>query len=123
MTTDRRVVKRLFKELCAQPRLLFPEERRPLNAPYKHGVYFIRKGQKVLHVGRTARAKGGLHQRLSNHLHGSSSFTNEFLDGAGKKLRHGYTYQYLEVKDRRHRALLEAYAIGTLCPAHLGLGE
>jgi len=27
------------------------------------------------------------------------------------------------VEDARLRALLEAYAIGTLCPKHIGLGD
>jgi hypothetical protein len=59
-----------------------------------------------------------------NHLQGSSSFTNDYLKGKGAPLREeGYTYQYLELEDPRKRALLEAYAIGTLCPKHIGLGK
>jgi hypothetical protein len=27
------------------------------------------------------------------------------------------------LEDPRKRALLEAYAVGTLCPRHIGLGE
>jgi len=34
-----------------------------------------------------------------------------------------YTYQYLEVTDPRQRALVECYAAGVLCPAHLGVGQ
>jgi hypothetical protein len=87
-------------------------------------VYIIYKEEVVLHTGRTLRGKDGLQQRLKNHLHGSSSFTVEYLKGKGATLREGgYTYQYLELGDSRKRALLEAYAIGTLCPEHLGLGE
>ena len=33
------------------------------------------------------------------------------------------SYHSLVVKDARLRALLEAYAIGSLCPEHIGLGE
>ncbi len=76
-----------------------------------------------MHVGRTLRGKGGIHQRLNNHLHGQSSFTAVKFDRMGWKLRNGYEYQYLEVRNSRKRALLEAYAIGMLCPNHIGLGE
>jgi hypothetical protein len=124
MNTESQEVKKLFDELCAQPKRSFPQCRQPLDAPSKPGVYIIRKDETVLHVGRTLRGMGGLHQRLKNHLHGSSSFTNEYLEGNGETLREGgYTYQYLEVEDPRKRALLEAYAVGTLCPEHIGLGE
>ena len=110
----------LFDELCAQPKRSFPQYRQPLDASSKPGVYIIRKGETVLHVGRTLR----IHQRLKNHLHGSSSFTRGYLKGKGAALREaGHTYQYLELEDRRKRALLEAYAVGTLCPKHIGLGE
>jgi hypothetical protein len=56
-------------------------------------------------------------------LCGRSSFTYYFLDGDGSRLREGYSYQYLEVADARHRALLEALAVGWLCPAYLGVGQ
>ena len=114
----------LFDELCAQPKRSFPQYRQPLDASSKPGVYIIRKGETVLHVGRTLRGRDGIHQRLKNHLHGSSSFTNEYLKGNGAALREdGYTYQYRELEVPRKRALLEAYAVGTLCPEHIGLGE
>ena len=93
-------------------------------APPEPGVYVIRKSDAVLHVGRTLRGKNGLYQRLKNHLHGSSSFTHEYLKGKEVVLRDGkHTYQFLVVKNTRTRALLEAYAIGVLCPKHIGLGE
>jgi hypothetical protein len=118
-----REIENLFRKLCDQPRRSFPQEHQRLDAPLRHGVYIIRKGEAVLHVGRTLRAKDGLHQRLTNHLHGSSSFTEEYLKGHGEILRGTqYTFQYLEVPDQRKRALLEAYAVGQLCPVHLGLG-
>jgi len=114
----------LFDKLCAQPKLSFPTFRQPLDAPSKLGVYIIRNEEVVLHIGRTLRGRNGIHQRLKNHLHGSSSFTNEYLKGKGATLREdGYTYQYLALEDPRKRALLEAYAVGTLCPKHVGLGE
>ena len=103
--------------------LQFPQERQQLEAPSEPAVYVIRKEETVLHVGRTLRGRDGLHQRLKNHLHGSSSFTDKYLKGNGAALRKGYTYQFLVVEDARLRALVEAYAIGRLCPKHIGLGE
>lgn len=114
----------LFNELCRQPECPFPQHHKPLVASSQPGVYVIRKQGILLHVGRTLRARGGLHQRLKNHLHGSSSFTDKYLKGTGAILRDdGQTYQCLEVEDPRQRALLEAYAVGSLCPKHIGSGE
>ena len=124
-------IKDLFDRLILAKPVPFPMERKSLEAPDKeHGVYIIRSPRgKVLHVGRTVRVKKCLRQRLCNHLYAGSSFTNKYLDGNGKKLRGKYTYAYLVVPDisnsdigNRRRALLEALAVGTLCPAHIGLG-
>jgi len=123
MASEKQKIEKLFTSLCQQPILQFPQEHKKLQATTKPGVYVIRKKNIVRHVGRTHRGKKGLFQRLNNHLHGSSSFTNEYLKGNGAILRKGYTYQFLVVKNARLRALLEAYAIGTLCPKHIGLGE
>jgi len=117
-------VKELFAKLVNQPRHQFPQKRKRWQAPTRHGVYIIRKDETVLHVGRTLRGKDGLRQRLQNHASGSSSFTKSYLKGNGGTLRQqGYTYQYLEEEHSRLRALLEAYAVGTLCPEHIGLGD
>lgn len=117
-------IEKLFKKLCNQPRRIFPQQHQHLDAPLNQGVYIIRKKETVLHVGRTLRGKYGLRQRLTNHLHGSSSFTNEYLKGDGTILRNRvYTYQFIEISDSRKRALLEAFAVGALCPEHVGLGE
>jgi hypothetical protein len=124
MNSESQEVKGLFDQLCKQQKKSFPKFRQSLDVPSMPGVYVIREGEAVLHVGRTLRGKDGLNQRLKNHLHGSSSFTDKHLKGNGATLREdGYTYQYIEVKCPRKRALLEAYAIGELCPVHLGLGE
>jgi len=125
-------IKYLFDRLIMAKRIPFPMERKSLEAPDDaHGVYIIRSPRgKVLHVGRTVRGKKCLRQRLYNHLYAGSSFTNKYLDGNGGKLRGKYTYAYLVVPDisnsdigNRRRALLEALAVGSLCPAHMGLGR
>jgi hypothetical protein len=117
-------ITRLFNKLCEQPRENFPKQGKSITAPSTHCVYVIRKDEIVLHVGRTYRGKEGLKQRLNNHLHGASSFAVQYLKPMAANLRDaGYTYQCLELKEPRKRALVEAYATGTLCPVHLGLGE
>ena len=124
MPDEDKRVKELFNTLCSQPMLPFPEARKRLVAPSEGGVYIIRRDGTILHVGRSLRGKEGLRQRLKNHLHGSSSFTIVYLKGNGDLLRDSrHTYQCLVVEDTRLRALLEAYAIGVLCPRHIGLGE
>ena len=124
MDNESQEVKNLFAKLCAQLKQRFPKNRQRLNAPSEQGVYIIRKEETILHVGRTLHGRFGIYQRLKNHLYGSSSFTKKYLQSNGEILRKdGYTYQYLKLEDPRKRALLEAYAIGTLCPRHIGLGE
>jgi len=76
----------------------------------------------VLHVGSTPRARGGVAQRLKDHLAARSSFVIKALDGKGSRLRQGYRFQYLFVSNSRQRALLEALGIGVLCPRHIGHG-
>ncbi len=118
------VIEQLFEKLCAEPEYPFPKAGSAPSASRNGGVYVIRSPRgRVVHVGRTTRGSRGLQQRLSNHLHGRSSFTKKYLKNLGSKLRSGYTYQCLEVKRTRQRALLECLAIGRLCPMHLGLSK
>jgi hypothetical protein len=118
------VVKRLLNELIGAPLQPFPSRGEKLAAPTAPGVYIIYDPTgSVAHVGRTPRGKDGLHQRLQDHLHNASSFSRKFLDGNGSKLREGYAFRSLVIRDARLRALVEAYATGSLCPAHLGLGQ
>jgi len=89
----------------------------------QRGVYIIYDAENnVAHVGNTPRAREGICQRLNDHLHGSSSFSKEYLKPNRLSLRNGFTFKYLEVADGRHRMLLQALAIGLLCPKHIGLG-
>jgi excinuclease UvrABC nuclease subunit len=113
----------LFEKLTSAAVHRFPKSGEKLDAPIEQGVYVIYSPrEQVLHVGRTPSGRKGLRQRLGNHLHGASSFTIRYFNGQGSTLRSGYVFRYLVVKDPRQRALLEAYAIGRLCPAHLGIG-
>lgn len=117
-------LRRLFARLSAKKCTLFPPKNEKLMAPKKPGVYVIYSPRgRVMHVGRTTRGKQGLHQRLRNHLQGQSSFTAACFERDGSRLRKSYSYSCIEVADPRVRALLEAYAIGRLCPAHIGVGK
>jgi hypothetical protein len=116
-------IQSLFKKLVSEDPKDFPRAREKLDAPTSKGVYLIiSPSGNVLHVGSTPRARNGLHQRLKDHLRGSSSFAKNYLDGEGGKLRSGYKFIYVKVVGARQRAILECYAIGQLQPAHLGTG-
>jgi hypothetical protein len=113
-----------YRQLIRSARYKFPKPGHRLEAPDERGVYIIYSPRgRVLHVGQTPRGKKGLRQRLGNHLQAGSSFVLHYLNGQGAKLRNGYAYQFLTLAKPRDRALLEAYAIGMLCPAHIGLGQ
>ena len=124
MTKEQQKIKSLYKKLLSAPLHGFPLPGKPLDSTAEHGVYIIyNAGGSVVHVGRTLRARNGLNQRLQNHLQGNSSFSNMYLNGDGSKLRKGYKYKYLIIKNPRHRAMAEALAAGQLCPKHIGLGD
>lgn len=120
--SEQESVKRLFERLDKQELLCFPAASKHAEVPTTHGVYVIRNPKdRVVYVGRTTRAKNGLHQRIRNHLAGKSAFVKEMLNGDGSKLRKRYTFQFLEVSNDRKRALLEYLATGIYCPKYLGL--
>jgi hypothetical protein len=101
----RKRIEKLFAQLDRQPLLPFPERGYGLDVPRSHGVYVIRdRAHNVVHVGRTLRGRNGLFQRLCNHLLGQSSFVGMHLKGDGRRLRTGYTFQFIEVPDDRERA-------------------
>jgi hypothetical protein len=121
---ERKTVIILFTKLMKNPLQTFPPLWGELIAPKKKGVYVIHDPSGiVVHVGRTPRAKEGMHRRLRAHMSGNSSFTHKHLKKDGSKLRSKYQFRCIVVDDSRHRALLEAYAAGQLCPEHFGLGE
>ena len=124
MSPEAITIRKLYQKLRQSRSMRFPDAGEPLAATDKHGVYIIFAPRgAVLHVGRTLRGKKGLRQRLNNHIHGSSSFTKQFLRGEGSTLRGTYKFAFVEIADSRKRALLEAYTVGCLCPKHLGVGE
>lgn len=123
MTREQKKVKALYAKLIGSPLQTFPAQGGKLNAPKGQGVYVIYNSRgRVAHVGRTPRAMGGIEQRLRDHLTGNSSFVKAQFNRDGSKLRGKYKFRCIEVRDKRRRALLEAYAIGSLCPIHIGLG-
>jgi hypothetical protein len=116
-------IKELLAKLLREPFHLFPARGERLQASNRKGVYIIYDPQdNVLHVGSTPRAKGGLGQRLRDHLRGNSSFTVSHFRGDGSCLSEGYKYRYLVIEGGRRRALVEALGIGELCPVHIGHG-
>lgn len=124
MTREQRQLRVLFDKLTHASPTQFPIARAKLNAPDRQGVYIIINPRgRVVHVGCTPKARGGIAQRLRNHMANASSFTTKYLNGDGSKLRGRYSFRCLVVKNPRHRVLLEALAIGRLCPAHIGHGS
>lgn len=124
MQRELQTIKKLFAQLMKAAPIAFPSARQRLDAPTTQGVYLIFGPRgRILHVGRTVSGQRGLRQRLNNHLQGQSSFTASMFKRKGHLLRETHSFAYLEVSDARRRALLEAYAVGNLCPEHLGVGE
>ncbi len=123
MKPEPQIVEALYTELTRSPLRTFPALREKLQAPEQGGVYVVYDERgRVVHVGRTTRGRGGIAKRLRDHMADASSFTTQYLKGDGGRLRGRYTYRALAVPNRRHRALLEAYATGALCPLHIGVG-
>lgn len=123
MNSELKEIQRRFDILLQGKEFLFPNQGDALDAPIEQGVYVIYdSNQTPLHVGKTSRARGGLKQRLKNHLHGQSSFTKKHFNGAGHQLRGQCSFKYVTVDNPRIRTLLEAYALSHLCPIHLGVG-
>jgi hypothetical protein len=123
MKGEPKAIKAKMNQLVKSPLLRFPVSGDRLTIPHLQGVYIIcdPKG-RVAHVGRTVRGKRGLHQRINNHLHGRSSFVIKALNGKGARLRNGFKFRFIAIENSRLRALIEAFAIGQLCPDHLGDG-
>ena len=128
MTKDEpEIIDSLFKELINSESKKFPARGGCNDAPDRRGVYMIYSPQgKVLYVGSTPSAKGGIAQRLGNHMTRNprnSTFSKHYLVPKRLDLREGYAFRCLIVDDPRQRALLEHYAIGCLCPEYISHGK
>jgi hypothetical protein len=76
--SELRRVKAKFGELKRAKRKEFPPPRQRLNETNERGVYVIYGPRdKALHVGGTPGGRRGLRQRLNDHLHQNSSFTEK----------------------------------------------
>ena len=121
---ERKTVITLFTKLMKNPLQTFPPLRGELIAPKKKGVYVIHNPSGiVVHVGRTPRAKEGMHRRLRAHMSGNSSFTHKHLKKDGSKLRSKYQFRCIVIEDPRLRSQVEDRGKAELCPKHLGTGE
>ena len=113
----------LHKTLVKSKLYIFPNKGK-INISNKRGVYIIYDSSgRVLHVGNTPSGKGGLNQRLYNHVTHKSSFSRLYLRPREISLRNYYGFRIVEVDSPRKRVLLEALTAGLLCPAHIGTGE
>ena len=119
---EQKIIKALFGSLIDAKRKSFPRAGNAVDAPRRPGVYVIYgPAGRPLHVGCTPRAN--TRQRLQDHLCNRSSVTTKYLKGRGDRLRReGYTFCCYPIANPRRRVLLEAYAIGRLCPTHIGHG-
>lgn len=114
---EARLVGVLFDKLIAQGQKPFPASRKKLDAPEEPGVYVIYDPDgNVDHVGESS----SIAERLRGHMGSSSSYVLKSLDGIGSQLRTGYKFRCLPVPEPRKRMLLQALAIGMLCPRHIG---
>ena len=113
-------IESMFSELMRAPTQSFPKAHSSPNAPKKAGIYVIHGPRgTVLHVGRGC----DIAQRVREHLFIALPSPPQYLSGKGSALRNrGHSFRYLVVSDARNRALLEALAIGRLCPKHIGRG-
>ena len=112
--------RKLLKELTHK----FPMKGVKLDITCKQGVYIIYNHKNiVMHVGKTNSAKGGLNQRMNDHLGKNSSFTKNYLKPNKVDVRKGYYFRYLEIANSRERTFVEAITSGFLCPAYIGTGE
>jgi hypothetical protein len=116
-------IHKLFEKLVLSKDHIFPPIGK-VNVSTNHGVYIIYSPKmKILHVGKTTTAIGGLNQRLLNHVRNQSSFSKNYLIPNSLNLRHGHKFKFIEVENARTRSLLEALTAGILCPEHIGTGQ
>mgnify|MGYP003706759399 CR=1 FL=1 len=119
--SDRKRIAEKYQELINSVPHTFPREGKVHVSKLK-GVYIIyAPSGDVLHVGRNTKAKGGIDQRLNNHINGRSSFMKKVYNRDGSMLRGTHKFRFLALDESyRDRAWLEALTAGLLCPEHIG---
>jgi hypothetical protein len=119
---ESKIIKRWYEKLTTSELHPIPEKGR-VEKSTKQGVYIIYDiNYCVLHVGRTNGGKNGIDQRILNHIRNQSSFSKLYMRPNGISLRNSSQFRFIEIDDPRIRSLLEALAIGLLCPLHIGTG-
>lgn len=114
-------IKKLYKKLCQAEGVPVPKEGR-IELPETEGVYLLlNKKDEVLLVGKTEGGKGGLRSRINTQLFGSSPFRKMYLLPSGIDIRKKHFVHWLTIESERDRILVEAYAMGKLCPAFIGM--
>jgi excinuclease UvrABC nuclease subunit len=114
-------IKKLFKKLCKSEGVLVPKEGR-IELPETEGVYLLlNKKDEVLLVGKTEGGKGGLRSRINSQLFGASPFRKMYLLPSGTDIRKKHYVHCLAIESERDRILVEAYAMGKLCPEFIGM--
>lgn len=116
-------VKDFFEDLLKAQLMRLPSQGPP-KVSSNQGVYILYSViGVVLHVGRSIRAKGGVNQRLNDHLKGKGSFTREYAYLSKIELREEVPFRFKEVHDDPKRALVEAFTCRSLCRVHLATGH
>ena len=77
--TESEIVMKLHNKLCSSKLYYFPKKGK-ISVSTKHGVYIIYSAtDEILHVGMAPYGKGGLNQRLYNHITKTGVLYREYL--------------------------------------------
>lgn len=115
-----KIIQSHFNRLIKSRLLSFKSTTDVNNISTNLGVYIIYNNKKeVLYIGRTPKAKGGLKQRIKNHLNGASSFSINFAQKNNLDLKKIGKFRYIPIEDYSERAYTEALATGKLCPQYI----
>jgi hypothetical protein len=117
LMSEAQEIRELFDKLVGETERTFPALGQKLDAPELPGVYVIYSPEGIVdHVGESTSIAG----RLRGHMGNASSYVNQYLKHMGSQLRGAYKFRCLPIDNSRQRMLLQALAIGLLCPQHIG---
>lgn len=102
LMSEAQEIRELFDKLAGETERTFRARGQKLDAPD--------------HLGESTSIAG----RLRGHMGNASSYVNQYLKHMGSQLRGAYKFRCLPIDDSRQRMLLQALAIGLLCPRHIG---